>query len=276
LPLNWIWISLIIALVVGIGFGAVVKSAGRPLFVLLLIVMIPLATTELGTDSWITELMKPEMAGNAAWVLVYTSAIMAVLRFFAGPLVHKLSPLGLLAVCSLLAILGLVFLSKATGIAILVAATVYGVGKTFFWPTMLGVVAEQFPKGGALTLNATGAVGMLGVGVLGAQFLGFFQDKNIESTLAERDQVVYEQVLGEKPGLFGAYKAVDADKVGELDETQKALVTEVQDASKKNTLMAVAIFPCIMLVSYILMALYFKSKGGYEAVHLDEGEGAEA
>lgn len=272
LPMNWIWVSLIIALVIGIGFGAVVKSAGRPLFVLLLIVMIPLATTELGTDSWITELMKPEMVElgiDAGWVLVYTSLIMAILRFFAGPLVHKLSPLGLLAVCTVLAILGLVFLSKATGIAILLAATVYGVGKTFFWPTMLGVVSEQFPKGGALTLNATGAVGMLGVGVLGAQFLGFFQDKNIEGTLEKRDTVVYEQVLGEKPGLFGAYKAVDPAKVEELDDTQKALVTEVQDASKKNTLMAVSIFPCIMLVCYIIMFMYFKSRGGYKPVDLD-------
>lgn len=276
LPVNWIWIAFIISLVIGVGFGAAVKSAGRPLFILLLVVMIPLATTELGTDSWITELMKPEMVKlgiDAGWVLVYTSLIMTVLRFFAGPLIHRLSPLGLLGVCSVLAIVGLVFLSKATGITILLAATLYGVGKTFFWPTMLGVVSEQFPKGGALTLNAAGAVGMLGVGVLGAQFLGFFQDKNIESTLEERDQVVYEQVLGEKPGLFGAYKAVDPTKVEELDQTQKALVTEVQDASKKNTLMAVAIFPIIMLVCYILMFLYFKARGGYKPVELAEGGG---
>ena len=98
---------------------------------------------------------------------------MLVLRFFAGPIVHRLSPLGLLATSAAVAAVGLVLLSKASGIAILLAATVYGFGKTFFWPTMLGVVAEQFPKGGALTLNTMGGVGMLAVGVLGSPLLGY-------------------------------------------------------------------------------------------------------
>ena len=107
---------------------------------------IPLATTELGTDSWITELMTPEMATigiDAGWILVYTSFIMMILRFFAGPIVHKFSPLGLLAVSSIIAAIGLVFLSKATGLTIIAAATLYGLGKTFFWPTMLGVVLQN-------------------------------------------------------------------------------------------------------------------------------------
>ena len=99
------------------------------------------------------------------WLLVYTSFIMMVLRFCAGPIVHRLSPLGTLAVCAALAALGLVALSAAqAAVMIILAATLYAVGKTFFWPTTLGVVAEQFPKGGALTLNAMGGVGMLGVG----------------------------------------------------------------------------------------------------------------
>ena len=72
---------------------------------------------------------------------------MTVLRFFAGPIVHKITPFALLAGSAAIAALGLVFLSKATAIGILAAATVYGVGKTFFWPTMLAVVAEKFLKG---------------------------------------------------------------------------------------------------------------------------------
>ena len=145
--------------------------------------MIPLATTELGTDSWITDLMTPAMNQlglQAGWVLVYTSAIMFVLRFFAGPIVHKVSPLGLLAICSGIAAVGLYMLSLSTGAMILVAATIYGLGKTFFWPTMLGVVAERFPKGGALTLNITGGLGMIAAGVIGAGILGFIQDKSVE------------------------------------------------------------------------------------------------
>ena len=88
------------------------KKSGSTLFIILLLIMIPLATTELGTDSWITDLMTPamnELGVQAGWVLVYTSAIMFVLRFFAGPIVHKVSPLGLLAICSAIAALGSIY-----------------------------------------------------------------------------------------------------------------------------------------------------------------------
>src|SRR5690606_9287105 len=112
------------------------RSLGRPLFILMLLVMIPLATTELGVDSWITTLMSGEMTRigiNAGWVLIYTSAIMMVLRFFAGSIVHRISPLGLLAVSATIAAIGLFALSNAAGAMILIAATLYGIGKSFFW-----------------------------------------------------------------------------------------------------------------------------------------------
>ncbi|MBD0287355.1 MAG: MFS transporter, partial [Flavisolibacter sp.] len=120
---NVILILLITAL-----FGWYTRSLGQPLFIILLLIMIPLATTELGTDSWITDLMTPAMSDlgiQAGWVLVYTSAIMFVLRFFAGPIVHKVSPLGLLAICSAIAALGLYLLSLSAGAMILMAATIY-------------------------------------------------------------------------------------------------------------------------------------------------------
>src|SRR5262245_66379587 len=90
------------------------RVAGNFLFFLLVLTMMPLAITELGTDSWISDLMGPEMEGigiNAAWVLVYTSLIMMVLRFTAGPIVHRLQPLGLLALSAALAIAGPCLLS---------------------------------------------------------------------------------------------------------------------------------------------------------------------
>src|SRR5437667_10633274 len=100
-----------------------------------MVIIILLATTELGVDSWVTDLMTPVMQGNAGWVLVYTSFIMMVLRFSAGAIVHRVSPLGLLAISATIAMIGLFTLSSAAGAVILVAATLYGVGKTFFWPT---------------------------------------------------------------------------------------------------------------------------------------------
>ena len=162
------------------------RSAGRSLFIFFLLLMMPLATTELGVDSWITGLMEPNMSAiglSAGWVLVYTSGIMMVLRFFAGPIVHRISPLGLLAVCSVIAAAGLFALSGAeAALAILGAATLYGIGKTFFWPTTLGIVAEQFPRGGAMTLNTVAGVGMLAVGIVGNPFLGNIQDNRVNET----------------------------------------------------------------------------------------------
>ena len=139
-----------------IGYGLYCQSIGRPILIFLCLIMMPLATTELGTDGAITGIMEEPMKAegwNPLWVLIYTSAIMMILRFwFAGPIVNKLTPIGLLMVSALLAIIGLFFLSTAQGLTmIFIFATLYGFGKTFFWPTMLGVVSEQCPKGGALT-----------------------------------------------------------------------------------------------------------------------------
>ena len=257
------WAVLVVAYGVYVNF-----SPGQPMFILLMLIMIPLATTELGTDSWITPLMEPEMSKlglSGGWILVYTSLIMLILRFFAGPIVHKLSPLGLLCVSAAIAAAGLLFLSVSTGVTILLAATLYGIGKSFFWPTMLGVAAEQFPKGGALTLNTLGGLGMLAVGVLGAPFQGYIQDTKVDRDLNLASPAVHAKITNEpKESVFGTFRAVDPGKVETLPEADKALVTGIQDASKRNVLVVTAIFPCIMLVCYLGLVVYFKSKGGYK------------
>lgn len=176
-----------IGVAIVIGFGAYTRSLGRPLMFILVLIMMPLATTEIGTDGWITGIMEGVAEGkfHPGWILVYTSLIMMVLRFFAGPIVHALSPLGLLCVSCILAIVGLASLSTAQGMLIFGAATLYGVGKTFFWPTMLGVVAEQTPKGGALTLNSIAGIGMLAVGTLGFPYIGTLTAKKQIEAVAE-------------------------------------------------------------------------------------------
>jgi MFS family permease len=194
-----------------VAFAIITKSFGRLILAFLIIVMMPQATTELGTDGWITSLMQTPMqaAGhNPAWVLVYTSAIMVVLRFSAGPLIHKLSPLGLLSACSAIAAIGLAALSKTSGAgmaAIFAAATLYGVGKTFFWPTILGLTSEQCPRGGALTLNGMGGIGMLAVGILGAPFIGYLQETSATRQLEATNPALYQTVTVEKTYLLGRY-----------------------------------------------------------------------
>lgn len=271
-----ITLNVILILLITIAFGIYTRSFGQPLFIILLLIMIPLATTELGTDSWITDLMTPamnELGMQAGWILVYTSAIMFVLRFFAGPLVHKITPLGLLAICSAIAAVGLYLLSFSTGMMILIAATVYGLGKTFFWPTMLGIVAERFPKGGALTLNITGGLGMIAAGVIGAGIVGFIQDRSIDKNILEYDKANNTQlhsmyVTESKTSVFGDYQAIDQSKLKEASTEDVMTVTAVQDLARKTALRDIVIFPVIMLVSYIVLIIYFRSKGGYKAVEV--------
>ena len=265
-------IFIIVALTVA--YGLYVRSLGRPLFIFLLLIMMPLATTELGTDSWITPIMENSMTGlglPAVSVLLYTATIMMLLRFFAGPIIHGLSPLGLLAACSLIAAVGLVSLSAATsGIAILAAATIYGVGKTFFWPTMLGVVAERFPRGGALTLNAIAGVGMLSVGIVGAVFLGAIQDRYTSSTLQTQNPDLHAKYTETKEDFFGDYTAVNPATLEAAPAEDKDVLTTVRAAASKNALKVVAIFPVIMFLCYVVLIIYFRSQGGYRAVHLDD------
>lgn len=254
-----------------LGYGVAVRSLGSPLFLFLMLIMIPLAITELGTDSWISDLMGPEMAAfglQGGWVLVYTSAIMLVLRFCAGPIVHKLSPLGLLALSAALAAAGLFFLSKATGISILVAATLYGLGKTFFWPTMLGVVSEQYPEGGALTLNTMGGVGMLAVGVLGNPFLGNMQDYRLVEMLREENPTLYERVLSDeqKRSVFGSYTSLNEDKLAQIPPLtpEQDLIDDIRNRARKEVLATVVILPLFMFVCYVSLIVYFRAKGGYK------------
>ncbi len=213
-------LTIVIA-VITLGFLVYTRSLGRPMYILLLFVMILLATTELGVDTWVSDLMKQPMAKLAlpgGLVLIYMQIIMMILRFCIAPIERALKPLGVLFVCACLAAIGLFALSQAAGILIFVAATVYGVGKTFFWPVTLGVVSERFPKGGALTLNAMGGVGMLGVGIIGSQILGFWQDNRIDHMLAKENQAVHTELMAkeEKRSVFGHYKALDQTKVSAL------------------------------------------------------------
>lgn len=258
-----------------IAYGLYCKSPGRGIIIFLCIIMMPLATTELGTDGAITGIMEEPLknAGHSPlWVLVYTSAIMMVLRFFAGPIVHRLTPLGLLATCSALAIIGLFLLSKSSGMfAIFAAATVYGLGKTFFWPTMLGVASEQAPKGGALTLNALGGIGMLTAGVIGGPLIGEMQERSAQVAIEEKMPGVYESVAREDSYFLGGYSAVDESKVAGLPEEQAADVREVAKHAKQGALAKVTVFPAFMLVCYLGLIGWFRMRGGYKPVNLHEG-----
>lgn len=262
-------------------FAVVTRSFGRWLLAWLILIMMPQATTELGTDGWITSLMTAPMqaAGhNPAWVLVYTSAIMVVLRFSAGPLVHKLSPLGLLSVCCAIAAAGLAALAHTSGtgvFTIFAAATLYGVGKTFFWPTILGLTSEQCPKGGALTLNAMGGIGMLAVGILGAPFIGYLQETSATHQLAQAAPAIYQKVTTENHYLLGTYLAIDPAKSSAITEAaDQSAIAQATTAGQFDALGKMALFPLGMLGGYLVLIFYFRTRGGYKPVVLERSNSA--
>jgi hypothetical protein len=199
-----------------------------------------------------------------------------------------LSPIGLLIVSSVLAIVGLLALSKtgSSGLfLIFAAATLYGFGKTFFWPTMLGVTSEQCPKGGSLSLNAISGIAMIAVGVLGFPFIGFVQDNTASAELTANAPATAKIVLQDKE-LFGIhqYTAINPDKTSAAIAQQGEGASRDLEAATKagqfTALAKMAWFPSFMLVCYVLLFVYYQVKGGYKPVQLgsdaDAGTGTEA
>jgi len=269
------WLKGLIIAMITIAFGLYVRTPGRPLFIVMLLIMFPLATTELGTDSWIVDLMAAEMMGlklQPAWILVYTALIMTVARYYAGPVIKKFNPVGLLVISSAIAATGLLFLSVAAGIVVFIAATIYGFAKSYLWTSMLGIVGERFPKGGALTLNVVTATGMITVGIVGAVFLGFVQDNQIDKNLRAYDDIhsnsLHQQYTQEKESIFGTYTALDNAKLEQAPGNDQKVVETIQLKAKKSALRTVAILPVIMTVCFIILYLYFLKRGGYKAIKL--------
>ncbi|PHS10638.1 MAG: MFS transporter [Blastopirellula sp.] len=184
----------------GVSLGEMMKQFAAPLLLFLFVIHAMVGYVELGTDSWIANIMENVIGENAFLLFIYTSSIMFVLRFFAGPIVERINPIGLLLISAVLGCVGLYWLGMAnTGIAIVAAATTYGVGKTFLWPTMLGVVGERFPRGGAITMGTIGGIGMLSAGWLGGPGIGYKQDYFASQQLEQTDKELYLAFQSLKP-----------------------------------------------------------------------------
>ena len=140
------------------------KSLLAPLFLFIAVCMTLTATTELGTQQWIEKLL-----GNAGaspmLILAMVTGLMAVGRYFAGPVVHRLNPIGVLFGSSIIATIGIVLMSQATGPMVYVAAILFAIGVMYFWPTMIGFVGEYIPKTGALGMSLIGGIGMFATGI---------------------------------------------------------------------------------------------------------------
>ena len=217
-----------------ISYGGMLARLAGPFFLVLLIAHACVGYVELGTDSWINAItgaiMKSKFLGTT--LFIYTSLLMTGLRFFAGPIVHKISSLGLLFVSALIGTLGLYLISIGQSIPFMFfAATVYAAGKTFLWPTMLGVVGERFPQSATVAMAMLGCVGMLSAGYLGGPGIGYKQDYFAKQYLETKNAEAYELVKAPKPKgflFFEEISGIDGKKAGMLADDGEALLAEVE------------------------------------------------
>ncbi len=266
----------------GVKFIDMVKEFAAPMLLFLLVLHVCIGYVELGTDSWIVNIMDTVLGGKGLFILLYTSILMFVLRFFAGPIVHRINPLGLLFVSAVVAAIGLYSLGSLAGaVTVMIAATIYGAGKAFFWPTMLAVVSERFPRGGALTLGAVGGVGMLSAGLLGGPGIGYLQDRHASQDLQAKAPAVYEEYKAQGTNsflFFAPVQGLDGSKAGPVMEKAKDFSITlppdeqaVRDASfhgGQTALRITAAIPVFMALGFLYLILHFRRAGGYKQIEL--------
>ena len=282
------WNSISIA--VGVGFvlwvAIITKFAvGHWLLFILFIAHGILGSLELGTDSWIENINGTILTPSLGKILfIFASAMMFALRFSSHWIESKLklSPVAILFVCSLFAIAGLYLASGASGIAAAFGAMfVYSIGKTFFWPTMLAVVGDRFPRTGAVAMSIMGGIGMLSVGQLGGPGLGYAKDRfTAEYMIENGHQEILIANKAEKSGKWLSFKeiqALDGKKIAHAKEMKKderspeqQIMVDAEINGSRKTLLYDAMLPCGMGLIYLLLLFYFKSIGGYRPLSLEK------
>lgn len=260
-------------------------SVGSLLLFVLFITHALVGAVELGTDGWIQNITGNILTPAQGKILfVFTSLLMFTLRFCADFIEKqlKISPIGLLLICAVLGAVGLLMVSGIETFAgAMVALSVYAIGKTFFWPTMLAVVGDRFPRTGAIAMSIMGGIGMMSAGLIGGPGLGYAKDRFTAEHLIATAPAVYEQYkapapsrflfLAESTGLDGTKLSAAQTAVAKTPEQQ--VVAEASIIGDRKTLKADAFIPAVMAVIYLLMLLYFKAIGGYKPVPIDAGPG---
>lgn len=283
-------------------------SWGAWLLFVLFIAHALVGAVELGTDGWIQNITGNILTpAEGKQLFVFTSMLMFLLRFCADFIEKKigLSPVGLLLTCALLACVGL---NLAAGIATFAGAifalTIYAIGKTFFWPTMLAVVSDRFPRTGAIAISIMGGIGMMSAGLIGSPGLGYAKDRFAGATLEQANPALHAEYQAAQPSkflFFAEAHGLDGRKLGEVQSKLAIARTEllaqgIRDPEQalarltpeertviaasitgdRQTLRADSVIPAIMAAIYLGLLLYFKGIGGYRPVHLEGTDAAKA
>ena len=293
------WLSYGLAGALLITIAVITKfSFGSVLLFVLFITHALVGAVELGTDGWIQNITGNILTPSEGKILfVFTSAIMFSLRFCADFIEKKmrLSPVGILLVCAVLACIGLNLVSIVDTFATAMAAlAVYAIGKTFFWPTMLAVVGDRFPRSGAVAMSIIGGIGMMSAGLVGSPGLGYAKDRFAGAALEKADPAVYESFQAEETSqflFFSEVSGLDGKKLGDVqtkladaraelspDQSPEDALAALSEEERlvhassiegdRQTLVADSLIPATMAVIYLILLIYFKLIGGYRPVHI--------
>jgi MFS family permease len=223
----------------GVSTAEMYKSLLNPLFIFMIICMFGTAITELFTGQWIDVLLR-NVTDNAILILTVTTGVMVIGRGLAEPVVHRLSPQGVLLLSSMLSAIGLYMLGHSSGNMIFVGALVFGMGVCYFWPTMLGFVAENLPKTGAVGLNLMGGAGMFAVSVY-MMFMGGFYDTLVQQKLP-------------------AGASLDAYRSAEAGTEMAKTFSDARSAAGPAILNATLVIPIILIFAFAGLNFYMKGR----------------
>jgi MFS family permease len=226
----------------GVSAAEMFKELLNPLFFILFACMFLTAASELAPGQWVDFALSRTVHMPGILLLVYVSTLMFVMRHFAGPLVERLSPVGVLWFSCLGAGLGLIALSMANSpVTALLAATVWGTGVCYMWPTMLAAASERFPRGGALLMGLMGTAGTLSIQFVLPIMGAIYDNKKVE--------------------VAGGTAAFNALPPGpELDR--------VLGIAAQTSFRDVAALPAFLLLVFAGIWLYDRSRGGYKATKI--------
>lgn len=223
----------------GVSTGEMYKSLLNPLFLFMIVCMFGTAITELFTGQWIDVLLK-SVTDNAILILTLTTGVMVIGRGLAEPVVHRFSPQGVLVMSAFLAAIGLYLLGHSTGNMLFVGALVFGMGVCYFWPTMIGFVAENLPKTGAVGLNLMGGAGMFAVSLY-LMFMGGYYDRLLATKLPEGTEL--------------------SKYVNAASGTEMALaLNEAKKAAGPEIINVTMVIPIMLTVAFAGLVIFMKRK----------------
>ncbi|RYY73541.1 MAG: MFS transporter [Gammaproteobacteria bacterium] len=157
-----------------------IRALFSPLFIFMLFCMTLTAASEFGTQQWVDRIFGASGA-HPMLVLALVTGLMALGRFFAGPIVEALNPVGVLLLSAIVTTIGIYLLSGASGTMVYISAMVFALGVTYFWPTMIGFISEYQPKTGALGMSLLGGAGMFSMSMWNPVIGGWIDDAKADA-----------------------------------------------------------------------------------------------